>query len=141
MPIERVVIGPDADFLASEIYDLFGFSDAVRAGDFLHTAGVVPLTGGAASLTVVAEGDFRGQYEWVLAMLATILTRAGARFPQDVISVNVLTTDMAQVNAHADVFAKAFAGHHPAATYLGVAQLFHPAQLVEVNAIAYLGEA
>lgn len=139
MPIERHIHGPQVDFFTQDIYDAFGFADVVRAGDFLHTSGVVPLKGSATDLQVVCEGDFRGQYEWVLAMLKTLLERSGARFPSDVVSVEVMTTDMTQVNANADVFATAFAGHYPAAVYVGVAQLFHPAQLVEVKATAYLG--
>jgi len=139
MPIERHVHGPEVDFFTRDIYDAFGFSDVVRAGELLYASGVVPLTGSATDLRVVCEGDCRGQYEWVLGMLKTLLERSGARFPQDVVSVEVMTTDMSQVNANCDVFAKAFAGHYPAAVYVGVAQLFHPAQVVEVKAIAYVG--
>lgn len=139
MPIERHIHGPEVDFFTQDIYDAFGFSDVVKAGDFLYASGVVPLKGSAADLQVVAEGDFRGQYEWVLGMLKTLITKSGARFPEDMVQVEVMTTDMTQVNANADVFAKVFAGHYPAAVYLGVAQLFHPAQLVEVKGIAYIG--
>lgn len=139
MGIERHIHGPEIDFFTTDIYDAFGFCDVVRAGDHLHTSGVVPLKGSASDLQVVCEGDFRGQYEWVLAMLRTLLERSGATFPQDIVSVEVMTTDMSQVNANCDVFAKTFAGHYPAAVYLGVAELFHPAQLVEVKATAYLG--
>lgn len=140
MPIERIVVGPEVDFFTQDIYDAFGFSDVVRAGDFLYSSGVVPLRGSATDLQVVAEGDFRGQYEFVLGMLGTLLTRAGASFPRDVVSINVFCTDMEQVNANCDLFAKTFAGAYPAATYFGVAQLFHPAQQVEVNAVAYIGD-
>lgn len=136
--IERHIHGVDIDFFSAEVYDTFGFSDVVRAGEFLHTSGVVPLHGSMTDLRVVCEGDFRGQYEWVLRMLRALLERSGARFPQDVVSVEVMTTDMHQVNANCDVFATAFAGHYPAAVYVGVAALFHPAQLVEVKATAYL---
>lgn len=139
MRIERHVHGPDLDFFAPEIYDTFGFSDVVKAGDFLFASGVVPLKGSATNLQVVAEGDFRGQYEWVLGMLKTLMTLSGARFPEDMVSVEVMTTDMSLANANADVFARCFAGHYPAAVYLGVSQLFHPAQLVEVKGTAYIG--
>ncbi len=139
MAIERHIHGPEIDFFSQDIYDAFGFADVVKAGDYLYTSGVVPLKGSATDLQVVCEGDFRGQYEWVLAMLKTVLTRSGARFPQDVVVVEVMTTDMNQVNANCDVFVKTFAGHYPAAVYLGVAALFHPAQLVEVKGTAYVG--
>lgn len=140
MPVQRHVFGPDVDFFDSSVYDLFGFSDVVQAGDTLYVSGIVPLRGAPPELEVIGEGDFRAQYTFVLDMLKTLLERAGATFPDSVVNVNVLTTDMNDVNANCDVFANAFAGHHPAATYMGVAQLFHPAQLVEINATAYIGD-
>ena len=140
MRIQRYIHGPAVDFFDQEIYDTFGFSDVVKAGGFLHIAGVVPLKGGASAIQVMGEGDFRVQFEWVLGMMKTLVTKSGGRFPDDMVQVDVMTTDMSQLNANADVFAKTFAGHFPALTFVGVAQLFHPAQLVEIKGVAYIGD-
>lgn len=139
MSIERHIHGPSVGFFDQNIYDTFGFADVVKAGGFLHIAGVVPLKGGASGIRVIGEGDFRAQFTWVLDMFKTLMTKSGGRFPDDVVQVEVMTTDMSLLNTNADIFANAFAGHRPALTFVGVAQLFHPAQLVEVKGVAYIG--
>lgn len=140
MPIERHIIGPRVGWFEQDVYDTFGFADVVRAGDWLHFSGIVPLKGDMANLEVIHRGDFRGQYTWALEMLGTLLEKAGGTYPGDVVKVSVMVTSMASVNENCDVFAEAFAGAYPAAKYIGVAELFHPEQLVEIDAVAYIGD-
>jgi enamine deaminase RidA (YjgF/YER057c/UK114 family) len=139
MPIQRHIHGPEVGFFERSVYETFGFCDIVRAGDHLHCGGIVPLRGEVTDIEVVGAGDFRAQYAFVLETLAALFERSGARFPQDVVDVKVMSTDMTLVNQNSDIFTKAFAGTHPALTYIGVAQLFHPEQLIEVSATAYIG--
>jgi enamine deaminase RidA (YjgF/YER057c/UK114 family) len=90
-------------------------------------------------IEVVGPGDFRAQYTFVLDTLAALFERSGARFPQDIVDVKVMSTNMALVNENSDIFTKAFAGVRPALTYIGVSELFHPEQLIEIGATAYIG--
>jgi enamine deaminase RidA (YjgF/YER057c/UK114 family) len=90
------------------------------------------------NLELVAPGNFREQYDWILGTLGRMLELAGARFPQDVVNVNVFTTDMRALNECTDLYAKHFGDSWPALAYLQVAGLWHPEQMVECNAIAVL---
>jgi enamine deaminase RidA (YjgF/YER057c/UK114 family) len=140
MPIQRLTFGPDVGFFQPSVYETFGFCDIVRAGDHLHCGGIVPLRGEVTDIEVVGAGDFRAQYTFVLETLAALFQRAGARFPQDIVEVKVMSTDMARLAENSDIFAGVFADHRPALTYVGVAQLFHPEQLIEIGATAYIGD-
>lgn len=139
MPIERLTFGQDVGFFQPSVYETFGFCDIVRAGDYLHCGGIVPLRGEVTNIEVVGPGDFRAQYTFVLDTLKALFEKAGARFPQDIVEIKVMATDMAQLSKNPDVFTSAFGEHRPALTYYGVAQLFHPEQLIEIGATAYVG--
>jgi enamine deaminase RidA (YjgF/YER057c/UK114 family) len=70
--------------------------------------------------------------------LRRCLAEQGATF-HHFVSQTVYTTDIDELAKHADVFATAFAGEAPTATWLQVERLFHPAQLLEISGIAVLG--
>ncbi|HEX3614051.1 MAG TPA: RidA family protein [Sporichthyaceae bacterium] len=142
--IERHVLGPQVNYLGEQAYPAFSFVDVTRAGNTLYCTGVTPTRGTQDekvwpyNLEVVSPGNFREQYDWVLGTLGRMLELAGARFPQDVVNVNVYTTDMLALNECTDVYAKYFGEAWPALTYLQVAGLWHPEQMVECNAVAVL---
>lgn len=139
MGIERLTFGPEIGFFQPSVYDTFGFCDLVKAGDTIYCGGIVPLRGEITDIEVVGPGDFREQYAWVLDTIAKLFRRAGARFPEDVVEVTVMVKDMNLLSANADVFTATFGDVKPALTYVGVAQLFHPEQLIEIGATAYVG--
>jgi enamine deaminase RidA (YjgF/YER057c/UK114 family) len=144
--IQRYVFGPDLNYLGEEAYPAFSFVDVTRAGNTLYATGVTPTRGTQNeevwpyNLETVSPGNFREQYDWVLGTLCRMLELSGASIPHDVVNVNVFTTDMRALNECTDVYAKYFGDAWPALTYLQVAALWHPEQLVEVNAIAVVQE-
>ena len=142
--ITRYVLGPEVNYLGTEAYPHYAFADITRAGNTLYCSGVTPTRGTQDgkdypyNLEVVASGDFRAQYDWVLGTLGRMLELAGAQFPRDVVNVTVMTTDMQALNESVDIWGKYFGDAWPALTYLQVVALYHPEQMVEANAIAVL---
>jgi enamine deaminase RidA (YjgF/YER057c/UK114 family) len=118
-----------------------GFSHVVAAA-----AGTTVYVSGQVSVNekgeVVAKGDFRAQVERTFDNLKAALAAAGATF-RDVVKVTYyvvgLTPDrLAAVREvrrlHLD------ATHPPASTLVGVAALAVPDWLVEIEAVAVLGD-
>lgn len=117
--------------------DQFGFvqaNDVSGAQRLIFCAGQVAVDGNGNPLHT---GDMAAQINQAFDNLETILEQAGARLA-DVVRLNYYTTD---INAFAG------AGHvlgarltkgncRPASTLLGVAALFHPDIIVEIEATA-----
>jgi enamine deaminase RidA (YjgF/YER057c/UK114 family) len=104
----------------------------------VFTAGACPLDGSGATL---APGDVEAQAEQVMDNLTRALHAAGARL-DDVVktTVYVASADRADLVPAWRVVHRHFAPHEPPSTLLGVGLLGHLDQLVEVEAIAALGE-
>ena len=83
------------------------------------------------------DGDMGPQIKQALANLETVLKAAGYSF-SDVVRVTYYTTDVDAfvANAAEGIGGIAAAGCRPASTLLGVARLFHPDILVEIEATA-----
>lgn len=122
---ERRVIQTDAAPAAVGPY-----SQAIRAGDLLFTAGQIPLRPDGSRV----EGDVEAQARQVLANLRAVL-EAGGSDPSRVVKCTVFLRDMddfARVNA---VYGEMFADAPPARSAVQVAKLpFGVA--VEIEAIA-----
>lgn len=106
------------------------YSQAVRAGNLLFTAGQIPLTPGGTKV----EGDVEAQTEQVLANLRAVL-RAGGSDPARVVKVNVYLKDMADFGRVNAVYAESFPDAPPARTAVEVAQLPFDVS-VEMEAVA-----
>ncbi len=106
------------------------YSQAIRAGNLLFTAGQIPLTPQGEKI----EGDVEAQTRQVLDNLRAVL-KAGGSDPSRVVKCTVFLRDMddfARVNA---VYAELFADAPPARSAVQVARLpFDVA--VEIEAIA-----
>ena len=113
----------------------YPYSAGTAAGGFVYTSGLVPWdeTG-----TVVAIGDVGGQTRRVLANLAAVLAEAGATF-DDVLKCNVYLADMRHFEAMNAVYREAFTGDPPARTTVEAA-LAEPEMLVEIDAVAFVGQ-
>ncbi len=127
---ERRVIQTDAAPAAVGPY-----SQAVRAGELLFTAGQIPLRPDGSRV----EGDVEAQTRQVLANLRAVL-EAGGSDPSRVIKCTIFLRDMddfARVNA---VYGEVFADAPPARSAVQVARL--PLDVaVEIEAIALVDEA
>lgn len=109
------------------------YSQAVRAGNLLFTAGQIPLD--PASGTLV-EGGVAEQTRRVLANLEAILAAAGTGFDR-VLKTTVYLVDMSDFAAMNEVYATAFPSPAPARTTVAVAALPKAAR-VEIELVAEL---
>ncbi len=102
------------------------------------TAGACPLD---ADGETVAPGDISAQAEQVMTNLRIALRAAGADL-HDVLktTVYVATTRREDLVTAWEVVSRHFGSHDPPSTLLGVTVLGYPDQLVEVEAVAAVGE-
>jgi len=115
----------------------YGFSQAVEVRDARRQL----VCSGQASVdadgTPLHPGDLRAQLRQALANLGTVLATAGMDYG-NVVRLNYYTTDVKAYLAASDEVSRCFGdvGCKPAGTLLGVAALFHPDILIELEATA-----
>ena len=107
------------------------YSQALRAGGFLFTAGQVgfdPATG------TLVDGGIGEQTRQVLQNIRAILEAGGSGLAQ-VVKTTVFLVDMADFAAMNEAYADAFGTHRPARSTVAVAALPRGAR-VEIEAVA-----
>ena len=107
------------------------YSQALRAGGFLFTAGQVgfdPATG------ELVDGGTAEQTRQVLQNIRAILEAGGSGLAQ-VVKTTVFLVDMADFAAMNEVYAEVFGTHRPARSTVAVAALPRGAR-VEIEAVA-----
>jgi len=111
---------------------------APPGGRLVFTAGACPLD---AAGETVAPGDVAAQAEQVMQNLRTALRAAGADLG-DVLktTVYVATHRREDLVTAWQVVRRHFGSHDAPSTLLGVSVLGYPDQLVEVEAVAAVGE-
>ncbi|MDQ6816382.1 MAG: RidA family protein [Actinomycetota bacterium] len=107
-----------------------GFSHALRAGDTVYLAGQI---GGGETL---AE-----QFDEAAGNLVIALKAAGGT-PDDLVSLQVFVTDVAEYRAAmrdlGDVWRKHFGRRYPAMGLFGISELFDPRSKVELMGVAVI---
>jgi 2-iminobutanoate/2-iminopropanoate deaminase len=88
---------------------------------------------------LVGRGDARAQTRQILANLRAVLAEAGADLT-DILKCNIYLADMRYFPLMNEEFRKAFAVDPPARTTVQAA-LAEPEMLVEIEAVAYAGQA
>lgn len=106
------------------------YSQAVRAGELLFTAGQIPLKPDGT----LVEGDVRAQTRQVLENLAAVLA-AGGSSPQGVVKCTCFLADMNDFAAMNEVYAEFFGSEPPARSAVQVARLPRDVA-IEIEAIA-----
>lgn len=114
MTIERKVVHTDAAPAAVGPY-----SQAILSGDFLYSAGQIPLDPATGALV---EGDIAVQTRRVLDNLAAVLAAADMAWG-DVVKMTVFLTDMNDFKAVNEVYATVFDAEPPARSAVEVARL------------------
>ncbi len=109
------------------------YSQAVRTGDLLFTAGQVALRPDGSFV----EGSVSDQTRQVMTNLQAVLKAAGAGF-ENVVKSTCFLTDMADFEEFNRVYGSYFTGEPPARSTIAVAGLPKGAR-VEVELIARLG--
>jgi 2-iminobutanoate/2-iminopropanoate deaminase len=110
------------------------YSQAIRAGGILFTAGQIPLD---PVTKQVVEGDIVPQTQRVMQNLQAVLAAAGASW-KDVVKTTVFLQDMADFPRMNEVYAAIMGDARPARSTVQVAGLPRGV-LVEIELVAHLG--
>lgn len=113
-----------------------GYSRAVRAGPHVHVSGTT-ATDDEGHL--VAPGDPRRQTERAIANVEAALEAAGADL-RDVVRTRMYVTDVDDWEAVGAAHAEAFGDIRPATSLVEVNRLVDPEMVVELEAVAVVGE-
>ncbi len=107
------------------------YSQAVRVGGFIYTAGQIPLVPETGKLI---EGDIAAQTRQVLQNLAKVLEAGGSTLAQ-VVKTTVFVTNLGDFATINQVYSTFFASQPPARSTVQVAALPLGAK-VEIEAVA-----
>lgn len=108
---------------------IFGFSRAVRVGDFVSVGGTAPID---ADGKLVGAGDAAAQARQCFETIAAALAQAGASM-EDVIRTRIMLTRIEDWKAVAEVRGEYFRDIRPVDTVVQVAGFVRPEWLVEVE--------
>jgi 2-iminobutanoate/2-iminopropanoate deaminase len=111
------------------------YSQAVRVGSFVYTAGQIGLD---PSTGKMVDDDIEVQTERVLNNLKAVLQAAGSSL-SDVVKTTVFLLDMGEFTAMNGVYSSFFSDKPPARSAVQVAALPLGGR-VEIEAVAYLPE-
>jgi len=111
------------------------YSQAVRVGDLIYTAGQVPLVPGTGKLV---EGDIKVQTRQVIQNLSHVLSAAGSSLAQ-VVKTTIFLADMADFAAVNEVYGSFFKSDPPARSTVQVSALPLGAR-IEVEVVAVIGD-
>ena len=112
------------------------YSQAVRTGNLLFTAGQVPLDPTTGKMV---EGDITAQAEQAMKNLQAVLAAAGTGF-EHVVKTTVYLADMADYAGLNEVYGRYFTGNYPARSAFAVRALPLGAK-VEIEMVAEIPEA
>ena len=112
------------------------YSQAVRTGNLLFTAGQVPLDPATGKLV---EGDINAQAGQAMKNLQAVLAAAGTGF-EHVVKTTVYLADMADYAGLNEVYGRYFTGSYPARSAFAVRGLPLGAK-VEIEMVAEIPEA
>ena len=127
-------------FNAPGVVEPFGaFSSAAwqPPGRVLHVSGCVAQNEAGET---VGKNSMEVQTRQVLENIRTVLVHAGASM-DDVVKVTVLVTDVSEVSTIHQVRREFFSQPYPASTLVQVARLIDPDWLIEIEAVAVIGDA
>ncbi|HUL44258.1 MAG TPA: RidA family protein [Bacteroidota bacterium] len=109
------------------------YSQGIAAGNFLFTAGQVPLDPQTGQ---VIQGDIRVQTRQVLNNIRAILDQAGVSM-QDVVKTTVYLKDMGEFAGMNEVYGEYFPSRPPARSTVEVARLPRDVR-VEIDVVALI---
>jgi reactive intermediate/imine deaminase len=88
---------------------------------------------------LVGVGDFKAQTRQVMENVKLALAAAGATFA-NVVKITTFVTDLSQLQALREIRSEYFGPNPPASTLVQIVQLARPELMIEVEAIAVVGD-
>ena len=108
----------------------------VSGGRLVFVAGQIPWN---ADGQTVCKGDVAGQTRQVFANIGSVLAEAGGTL-DDVVKITVFAADIRYRDVINQVRTETFKEPYPASTQVAVASLVDPEWLVEIEAVAFIGD-
>ncbi|MGN0396111.1 MAG: Rid family hydrolase [Coprococcus sp.] len=115
--------------------DVAGYARIAVAGPFAYVSGTTAVT---PEGTVYGEGDAYAQARYIFDKLVTLLEKNGIT-KEEVVKVNIYTTDVTKNMDITKAYSEYFKEYRPACSWLGVAALNRPSQMVEIEMQAIKG--
>jgi enamine deaminase RidA (YjgF/YER057c/UK114 family) len=114
------------------------WSNCIRAGDFLFISGQVarPLEGGK---TLVGSNEYE-QAKHIFTRIKLICEGAGGSL-EDIVKMTIYMVDIKKNTEVWRARRELFSGDFPASTLIEVRALGTPETLVEIETVAYVGQA
>ena len=127
--------------LSKKVPDIGGLekralSQAQRAGDFIYVSGQVAYNNKRRS---VGGNSAYAQSRHVFGRIKALVEAAGAKM-DDIVKVTMYTTDMRFQPDIWEARREFFSGDFPCSTLVEVTSLVNPEFLIEIEAIAYVGD-
>jgi 2-iminobutanoate/2-iminopropanoate deaminase len=114
----------------------FGYSQAVKVGNTVYLAGQNATDKQGA---VCHKRNFAEQLEMTLENIKNVVTVAGGTM-QDVVRMTLFCRNLFDLGGAMPLYQQYFGDHRPAMTAVEVVQLWNPHLLVEIEAVAVIGE-
>lgn len=111
------------------------YSPGIKKGNFIFTSGQIAQDGKG---DLVGAGDVAAQTTQCLKNIQAVLAEAGASM-DDVVKCVVFLSDIRHFKEMNEAYAKFFPGDKPGRSTVE-ARLASPQMLVEIEAVAYVGE-
>ena len=131
---------PRRQFVTSDkllpVREQYTYSHAIKVGNTIYLSGQVARDRDGK---VAHKRDFVGQFEMALENIKNVLETAGASM-QDIVKMTFYCRHLWYLTKMMPVYKKYFGDHVPALTTVEVVQLWDPHFLIEVEAIAVVGE-
>jgi enamine deaminase RidA (YjgF/YER057c/UK114 family) len=131
--------GPD-NYNPASLPRPIGFAHATRSGSHVYVGGQI---GCDEKGRIPEPTDLVAQFTRAIANLAAALDEAGAS-PSQVVKLTYYVADLGAYRASlgpiGEAYRAVFGRHYPAAALIGVAELFDPDALVEIECIAVVSE-
>jgi reactive intermediate/imine deaminase len=115
----------------------YTFSTAVKRGSHLFISGVIAKDSETGE--IVGKEDIVAQTDFIFQRIGKILEAAGGSF-DDVVKTTDYVTTLEDYSETAEVRRKYFKNGFPAATGVVVKALVSPEALIEIDAIAIIGD-
>jgi enamine deaminase RidA (YjgF/YER057c/UK114 family) len=115
--------------------DVAGYARIAVADPFVFVSGTTAVT---PEGTVYGEGDAYAQAKYIFDKLVKLLADNGIS-TEEVVKVNIWTTDVSKNMDITKAYSEYFKQYRPACSWIGVAALNRPSQIVEIEMQAIKG--